>query len=301
MKLLNFKQNRKRCGLTQEQVANRLGISRAAYTNIENGKRECDYDTLLALSDLFGVSIDNLLRYVPYDNNEKSAVFECHDTVLRNFEQMCSELSSETLDRIHTILFELRIIQKNPSIDPVSKQCLFGCIAEMVGRISMYVDVESGKGQTANFLYVKCNDILTEIVKVTSELKTNSSATEDNILMPLYIHPASAGSGTPLSSDSPYNWISVPLNAQSKKSDYLVEVRGDSMEPKFYDGDKLFIKKDTQICEGEIGIFVLNGESYIKKLGNGKLLSINPKYKNILIGENDSFYPLGKVIGKVQE
>lgn len=46
---------------TQFEVALYLGITRAAYTNIENGKRQPDNTILLKLSEYFNVSIDYLL------------------------------------------------------------------------------------------------------------------------------------------------------------------------------------------------------------------------------------------------
>ena len=56
--VLNLKQLRNSLGLSQAEVASHLNISRAAYTNIENGKRDPDTQTLLALADLLGVSMD---------------------------------------------------------------------------------------------------------------------------------------------------------------------------------------------------------------------------------------------------
>lgn len=46
---------------TQQQIADLLGITRAAYTNIENGKRGCDSDTLKTLARHFDVSTDYIL------------------------------------------------------------------------------------------------------------------------------------------------------------------------------------------------------------------------------------------------
>ena len=46
--VLNLKQLRNSLGLSQAEVASHLNISRAAYTNIENGKRDPDTQTLLA-------------------------------------------------------------------------------------------------------------------------------------------------------------------------------------------------------------------------------------------------------------
>ncbi len=48
-------------GYSQQQVADQLGISRQTYSNYELGKREAPYQTLLQISELFGVSVDFLL------------------------------------------------------------------------------------------------------------------------------------------------------------------------------------------------------------------------------------------------
>lgn len=47
-------------------------------------------------------------------------------------------------------------------------------------------------------------------------------------------------------------------------ADFMIEVRGDSMQPKFSDGDRVLVKSSESIYEGEIGVFILNNESYIK-------------------------------------
>lgn len=57
----HLKELRIKQGYTQSDIAKILGISRAAYTNIENGKREPDFDTLNKLSDIFNVPSDYLL------------------------------------------------------------------------------------------------------------------------------------------------------------------------------------------------------------------------------------------------
>lgn len=51
---------------TQQQIADLLGITRGAYTNIENGKRGCDSDALVTLARHYGVSTDYLLGRTEY-------------------------------------------------------------------------------------------------------------------------------------------------------------------------------------------------------------------------------------------
>lgn len=52
---------RKTHGYTQQRVAEALGISRGAYANYEIGTREPDAETLSALAELYGVSVDYLV------------------------------------------------------------------------------------------------------------------------------------------------------------------------------------------------------------------------------------------------
>ncbi len=47
--------------LTQEDMANKLGITRQAYGNYETGKRDVDSQTLVKLSNILDVSVDYLL------------------------------------------------------------------------------------------------------------------------------------------------------------------------------------------------------------------------------------------------
>lgn len=61
MNLDNLKQARKRTGLTQKEVADKLGVQYTTYRNYEQGQREPNNKTILALSNLFNVSTDYLL------------------------------------------------------------------------------------------------------------------------------------------------------------------------------------------------------------------------------------------------
>jgi transcriptional regulator with XRE-family HTH domain len=64
MKKINerMKELRAQLHLSQEYVANYLGISRATFTQMENGNRKVTADDVSKLSILFGVSADSLLH-----------------------------------------------------------------------------------------------------------------------------------------------------------------------------------------------------------------------------------------------
>lgn len=117
--------------------------------------------------------------------------------------------------------------------------------------------------------------------------------------MPLYYMPVSAGVGNYLD-NTDYEMISVSDVSFASKADFAVRISGDSMEPRFSTGDIILIKEQESIEVGELGIFVLNGDSLFKQFGGNRLISLNPNYADKMITENDSFYCKGKVLGAVR-
>lgn len=115
-----------------------------------------------------------------------------------------------------------------------------------------------------------------------------------------YSYPVSAGTGSFVATEEPEK-ILVPECVESEEADYVLTVKGDSMEPEFSDGDKVYVVQQPAVDIGEIGIFMINDEAYIKKLGKGQLISLNEKYKPIPLRQDDSIYCCGKVIGIVEE
>lgn len=56
-----LKEYRLKNGLTQEQVADYLGIPKKTYQNYEREVRDADYDVLCALADCYGITLDQLV------------------------------------------------------------------------------------------------------------------------------------------------------------------------------------------------------------------------------------------------
>lgn len=107
------------------------------------------------------------------------------------------------------------------------------------------------------------------------------------------IQSVAAGTGTYLDDDSFEN-ILVMKNDMTKRASFYVPVSGDSMEPRFHDGDILIIEQ-TPVKYGEIGIFTLDGNGFVKMRGKSELISLNPDYEPIPM--NDDIICNGKVIG----
>lgn len=57
---------REQNGISRRQLAEQLNVSVRLISYWENGQRECDFDTLLRLSDIFDASVDYLLGKTEY-------------------------------------------------------------------------------------------------------------------------------------------------------------------------------------------------------------------------------------------
>ena len=115
----------------------------------------------------------------------------------------------------------------------------------------------------------------------------------------VYDLPVSAGTGTFLDGDQ-YETMTVGSEVP-ETANFGVRVSGDSMLPRFLNTQIVWVEKTPDLSHGEYGIFYLNGNAFIKKLQNNKdglaLISLNTKYKPIVIHEGDDFRIFGRVVG----
>ncbi|MEG1331844.1 MAG: XRE family transcriptional regulator [Eubacterium sp.] len=94
--------------------------------------------------------------------------------------------------------------------------------------------------------------------------------------------------------------IDYPADKVPEGTDYTIDVTGDSMEPTYSDGDVLFCERgDNNLHFGDIGIFIIDGDTLVKEYGEDGLLSHNKKYDIIKINDGQSFKVEGKVLGKL--
>ena len=114
----------------------------------------------------------------------------------------------------------------------------------------------------------------------------------------MYDMPVSAGLGIDLS-DVVETELRIPDNAKTQDADYALRISGNSMEPKFHEGDILLIQNCESVEVGELGIFILDGEGYFKKFDGDKLLSLNPIYAPIPLRDFSDIQCVGRVIGKM--
>jgi len=116
-----------------------------------------------------------------------------------------------------------------------------------------------------------------------------------------YDHPASAGTGQYLN-DVRVERIELPVDVDA---DFVIPIKGDSMEPDYHDGDLVFIQTSVDLNDGVIGVFNYNGDAYIKQLVIDKdqayLHSLNPAYKDMPITPDTDFRIIGEVVDLYRE
>ena len=107
----------------------------------------------------------------------------------------------------------------------------------------------------------------------------------------------SAGTGSFLDGEDYEMYTSPDI---PEEASFGVYVSGDSMEPRYHNEELIWIEQTEQLEDGEIGIFYLDGNAYVKKFQNNEngtyLVSLNKKYDPIPVTENNSFNIFGRVL-----
>jgi len=164
---------------------------------------------------------------------------------------------------------------------------------------------ELGQLRKYRLLDVHGQDLVDTILEKEYERMTRPQAVErDDGGWVTYINcydlAVSAGTGEPWVDAAYKTRLEVPGQLVPERAHFCVRVNGDSMEPAYRDGDIVFVERvDGCVNEGEIGIFFLNGDGYIKRLGHGELISLNPKYEPIPLYDGDTLRCQGRALGKL--
>lgn len=139
-------------------------------------------------------------------------------------------------------------------------------------------------------------NMVNSVLNLEFQRCTEQSKEEKMITLPLYemdaeepiriiwlpepLQPAAAGYGQ-AADDETAEQVPVRYNETTRKADYIMRVSGDSMEPKIHDDDRILVRAQPSIEEGEIGVFIRDSECVIKVYRGDYLESLNPKYGNL--------------------
>lgn len=271
--MIRINELRSETGLSMRQVAIKLGIPYTTYISYEKGDREPNSEMLIKLADFFECSIDYLIG--------RSDV-RIDDSVLDKVLALDPDLLEQT-GNIH----EAQILQKERD-SQLSNEELF---AETISRREIE---HITKYRTLDGYGKKAIDDLLE-----NEYQRCTETTEEPkvITLPMAELKASAGTGQWLGDDEYTTWVDVLDTPEARKANVVIEVSGESMLPDYHNGDHVLVKLNAEPKENEIGIFIVENNGYIKKLGKNKLISLNKDYPDIPFTEGVEVNFVGKVIG----
>lgn len=239
---------RKSDGITRKELAERLGIPYTTLRNYETDKREPGHKTLIALSKLFSVTVDELIG--------NGATHRANTAP----NQKTTTSEPDTAEAVAT---------KYKRLDRHGKQVVCAVITEEERRIAE----------------AQADEPDAEIVEL---FPVNS-----------YLQPASAGYGD--YTDDDYFEVVDLVKRPPKGTSFMVTVDGDSMEPTYHDGDRVFVHSQETLKVGEVGIVSFGPDTYIKEQGTDCLISHNPAYGPRRHNEGDTVRVIGKVIGVCTE
>ena len=132
----------------------------------------------------------------------------------------------------------------------------------------------------------------------SSGLYSSEPAPEQGRVLPLYSLAVSAGTGQFLDGD---DFESVIVGAEVPASaDYGVRVAGDSMEPRYRNGQTVWVQYRRTLRSGEIGVFLYDDNAYLKQLivddSGVRLHSLNPTYSDICVRSAGELRVLGRAV-----
>ncbi len=273
---------RKKLGLTQQEFAEKLSIKRNTIAKYETGRGEPIDAVASLICREFGVSED----WLKTGTGEMFLPKSREDEITQAVERLLSGETSEFKRRFTLVLSNLKeehwvLLEQK--------------IREMVEARPAAEEKENGLQPGE----LKAPQPEVKKIAQLPKAKRNGNMIEIKV----YDQPAAAGLGNYLD-DPDFHIEQYPEHILPSGTDFGVLIDGDSMEPKIHDGYTVFVEAMPMIDPGQIGIFVLNGKSYCKKLAvdhekrQTLLVSLNPEYEDIVIQEFDSFRTLGHVLGQ---
>ncbi len=165
--------------------------------------------------------------------------------------------------------------------------------------VDMELDRASGAVDSKTTMAPPAKVITTKRYRFTMD---KAATVPGGVSIPLYDLPASAGRGA-LLDGSGADLITITYGGKAQEADFALRVSGDSMEPRYVDGDIILVHEQPSVEEGELGIFVCSDgvtqEGFFKRFGGDRLISLNPKYNDIPLDGFSSVICRGRVIGRL--
>lgn len=240
-----IKEAREKAGYSQKELAEIIGVAPNTFHGYESGKHDPKSILLEKIAKACHVSVDFLLGIQIEDTKP-----------IKNSPSITDEA--------------MTLAKDYDSLDTHGKRVVRAVTDEEKSRMEQEAAAarwRAGKQQQlTKFLRQKRRE--TEAAKEPAEVH--------RFPVPYYLQASSAGYGE--WAESGYAEEIDLVKRPPFGTSFIVPVNGDSMEPTYPDGCKVFVRRQTEIRVGEVGIFFMDGKQWIKELGEGELISHNPAY-----------------------
>ena len=247
-------------GITAYKMGKDTKISDRLIGYWKSGDKLPNAENLIIIAKYFGTSIDYLLTGFEHINETNIRLTADEEKLLFLYNKLPLDSKSRILERAETLV-ELAAERAAQEADNTSKQVVS----------STKTDLEA--------------------------LPKTKEADKHEIIY--YPYPASAGTGLFLDETKAKKKYIKPT-PEALNADFAIPISGDSMEPYYSRGDIVLIESCPNVPMGKVGIFVLDGEVYIKEYGGDRLISYHEKYPPIMLKEFESAICLGRVLGKAE-
>ena len=146
------------------------------------------------------------------------------------------------------------------------------------------------------------------VSSLTNQLLAQQECSESKMLYSyheripnLTLLSSAAGPGAPAPDYVETEDVFVRTSHAAQNSDCMILVNGDSMEPAYPDGCRVFVNTREETPIGEVGIFIVNGEYLIKERREDRLFSLNRNHEDVAFYEDMDIRHFGRVLGIVDE
>ena len=177
-----------------------------------------------------------------------------------------------------------------------------GIYKDKSAAIELVKDIDSSDSKMGNYIFNWINEI---IISIQSELKEPELEDIEIVVcrknVPLFELSACAGDG--FYSEGPSK-ADGEVESPFAYADYAVKISGKSMQPTIMDKSTVFVEATEVLSDGDIGIFVVDGEVMCKRYReDGEKVWLQPdnssEFDSIELNDHIDCRTQGKVLLKV--
>ena len=252
--------------LTNDQLAERSGIPLGTLSKILAGMSDSPkLSNMIALCGALGCSVEYIVSGTPDNHNNYT-------------------LNGE----------EISLIENYRRLDVWGRSLIDAVLSNQLERLGAVEAAEAEEVAAP----VKSARVLPTVSTVNRYAGEPTPRTGKRQIS-LFELPVSAGAGVYLD-EAQAEMIQIPDSEKTADADYALRISGNSMEPKYHNGDILLVQATESVENGELGIFLLDGSGFFKIYAGDRLLSLNADYGPILLKDFSNVQCKGRVVGRLK-